>query len=73
MLVLRELTSTEIMRLASKKGVDRIATVNFLSALNADIGFAGNIQDLNTDARSYNWNKETVLAIRDGIRIASKV
>jgi len=67
---LRKLTSDEIEKLASRKGVKRIAVENFLSTVtnNSDSYFAR--LNLGRDAALYDWNHETVQAIEDGIRMA---
>lgn len=69
---MRELTSAEIEKLASGKGVKRIAVENFLSTLDTSIGVMGNTMNAQMDARMYKWNSVTVRAIEAGIRMAAK-
>lgn len=66
----RELTTTEIEKLASGKNVRRIAVENFLSSMDVSEVSYGNIANCQQDALSYKWNRETVAAIREGIRLA---
>jgi hypothetical protein len=60
------ITSERISELASGKNVRRVAVENFLST------FGGTQRDallnLQMDARSYRWNRETQAAIAEGIR-----
>jgi hypothetical protein len=68
----RELTSEEIEKYASRKGVRRIAVENFLGTL----GFAGSMQgeliNMRNDARVYGWTAATQAAITAGIKKAYK-
>ncbi len=65
---MRELTTSEIERLASKKGVRRIAVENFLGTMGTDYHTAkGNLW---LDAESYKWNTKTINALLTGIAIA---
>jgi hypothetical protein len=66
---LRQLTSAEIEKLASRKGVKRIAVENFLSSMGDDEMYAG--MNVSQDAHAYGWNYATVGAIREGIRMAA--
>ena len=67
---MRELTGAEIERLASRRGVRKVAVENFLMTL----GYAGSAsaerRNLYADARSYGWNAATEQAILDGIELA---
>jgi hypothetical protein len=69
---MRELTSAEVEKFASQKGVKRIAVENFLSTLDTSIGVTGNTMNAQMDARMYKWNTATVRAIEAGIRLAAK-
>ena len=66
---MRDLTGPEIEALASPKGVKRVAVENFLGTMGADRTAA--LMNMNADARSYRWNRDTVRAILDGIRLAT--
>lgn len=66
--MLKHLTTEEIEIFASRKGVRRNAVVNFLCTVHfggVDFHFA--CENAKADARSYNWNDETLEAIIDGI------
>lgn len=65
---LRRLTYGEIERLASRPNVRRIAVENFLSTMGEDYYIA--VSNLNMDRKLYKWNRETVKAIMDGIKMA---
>lgn len=66
----RALTPDEIEKLASRRGVRRIAVENFLGTLPLEIGYEGNMTNLYQDAAAYRWNSATVDAIAKGIRMA---
>ena len=70
---MRELTSVEIDKLASKKGARRVAVENFLGTLDASIGYGGNMRNAWADRDSYQWKSPTIAAIESGIRKAFKV
>lgn len=67
---MRELTSREIQKLASRKGVRRIAVENFLMSMGTDERIA--TSNLWLDKGLYHWNSATVKAILDGISLARK-
>lgn len=67
---MRSLTAEEIKRLASRKGVKRIAVENFLSTMGDNAAIA--LYNLALDARLYKWNIQTIKAIEDGIKLASR-
>ncbi len=69
---MRKLTSQEIEKLASRKGVRRIAVENFLMTVTASGSamYAG--MNLHADAASYKWNAATVSAIQAGINLSAK-
>lgn len=69
---MKHLTNEEIEKLASKKGVKRIAVENFLSTLDLKIGAYGNTMNAGMDATMYKWNSATVNAIMTGIRMAER-
>ncbi len=65
---MRELKEEEIQKLASLKGVRKIAVENFLGTMGTDDQAAkGNLW---LDARSYNWNQKTISTILRGIEMA---
>ena len=68
---MRELTKEEIEKLASGKGVRRIAVENFLMSM-TPFGEQAAIGNLYLDAQLYRWNTPTIEAIRIGIRLATK-
>lgn len=53
--------------LASGENVNRIAVENFLGTVSDDIDYQGATMNLYQDARAYNWNVETQVAIRLGL------
>lgn len=68
---MRNLTSVEIDKLASRANVKRVAVENFLGTL-FDSTAREAYHNLQADARSYKWNAATVRAIEAGITLASK-
>lgn len=66
---MRNLTSTEISKLTTRKGVKAVAVENFLTSLKGlnELQALGNLAQ---DAHSYKWNAPTVAAITKGIRMA---
>lgn len=65
------LSSIDIDKLASRKGVKSIAVQNFLGSLNG--GSASDAySNLQMDARLYKWNAATQNAIRKGIALHYK-
>lgn len=67
---LRDLTEKEIEKLASLPKVKKIAVENFLSTLKGMSQYEAEM-NLAADAKSYKWSRETVKAIKDGIRLAT--
>jgi hypothetical protein len=67
---MRQLTKEEISKLASRKGVRKVAVENFLATMGTDQRVA--TSNLWLDRDSYNWNSATVEAILKGIELASK-
>lgn len=67
---MRKLTNEEIGELANMPKVRKIAVENFLSTMGTDYFTA--LSNWKLDARLYHWNRETIRAIYDGIRKASK-
>ena len=65
---MRELTTEEITKFASMPNVKKIAVENFLMSMGTDSRLA-TINSL-LDSKLYNWNKETLKAIHDGIKLA---
>ena len=65
------LTTDKIEKLASRKGVKKVAVENFLGTLWDSTSWSA-FANLDADARSYKWNAATVKAIRDGINLAFK-
>lgn len=68
---MRKLTEIEIISLASRKGVKKIAVENFLCSMGVAPGVAKD--NLRLDAALYKWDNKTQKAIRDGILLAQKV
>lgn len=66
----RELTSIEIEKLASRKGVKRIAVENFLGTNTSNPDAFAARSNLYMDAGLYKWNSATVNAILKGIDLA---
>jgi hypothetical protein len=69
---MRDLNFEEIDTLASRKGVRRVAVVNFLSTLGHAGSKSGELYNLSMDAGLYKWNSATQNAIRRGIEISYK-
>ena len=70
---MRDLTSAEIEKFASRKGVRRIAVENFLGSLGQAGSMENELANLEQDARMYpNWIPDTVAAIKAGIKLAYK-
>ena len=63
------LTLEQIEKYASRKGVKRIAVVNFLSTIDTERDTPiGCMMNCHMDEALYNWNRATVMAIEAGIR-----
>lgn len=69
---MRNLTKTEIEKLANRKGAKRIAVENFLSTLGGAGSKGGEIANMYADASVYRWNSVTQNAILAGINKAYK-
>ena len=67
---MRRLTSEEIEKFASRKGVKKIAVENFLATMGSNPMEAH--MNMGADAKSYGWNAATQNAIRAGIELAKK-
>lgn len=65
------LSSSDIDKLASRKGVKCIAVQNFLSSLHGGSAFEA-YANLQLDTRLYKWNAATQSAIRKGIELHYK-
>ena len=63
----RTLTPAEIEKLASRKGVRRIAVENFLSTVDTEMRLGDHLRNLNADTRSYGWKAATRNAIEAGL------
>ncbi len=60
------LTATRIEKLAKGKNVKTVAVENFLGTL-GDMTYQEALSNVEMDARSYRWSRETVAAIRKGL------
>lgn len=60
------ITATRIEKLAKGKNVKTVAVQNFLGTL-GDMTYQEAIANVEMDARSYRWSRETVAALRKGI------
>lgn len=60
------ITREQIAELANRKGVRRIAVLNFVGSLGREGPMAAKL-NLAQDARDYKWNAATQAAIRRGI------
>lgn len=70
---MRNLTSEEIEKLASRKGAKRVAVENFLmSAFYENTRLEDVFGNLDNDTRSYKWNSATYNAIKAGILLSTK-
>ena len=61
------LSNERIEELASKKGVNRIAVLNFLGTVGANKYIEYAYMNLNMDSRLYKWHQSTIDAITEGI------
>jgi len=68
----RKLTDDELDELASRPGARRLAVVNFLFSIPPSATLARMRANLELDTGLYQWNAETVCAIREGLRRAFK-
>lgn len=64
-----KLDAAKIEKLASRKGVKRVAVENFLGTMDGS-NKSDAWWNLRADAKSYGWNDATVKAISDGIASA---
>lgn len=71
--MMRKLTDQEIERLANRDGAKSMAVKNFLKTVAEDNDLIDLVGDLGIDGKIYNWNKETIRAIMEGIFLASGV
>jgi len=60
------ITTADITKLAAGKNVRAQAVANFLGSL-GDLTYQEAIGNLEMDAHSYGWSRETVAAIRSGL------
>ena len=60
------LTASRIEKLAKGKNVKTMAVENFLGTLGS-MSYQDAIANVECDARSYRWSRETVAAIRKGL------
>ena len=67
---MRQLTESEIERLASRPGVRKTSGENFLATM-GDYGELAARANLKRDGKMYQWSPATVAAIEDGIRMAT--
>lgn len=67
---MKSLTTDQITKLASRKGVKKTSVENFLFSMGEDPSAAW--QNLRVDAQSYKWDSKTQKAISDGIILACK-
>jgi hypothetical protein len=63
-----KLKTERIQMLARRINVSTVSVENFLFALNKDSNKRDAELNLYVDARDYGWNKETQLAIKEGIQ-----
>lgn len=61
------LSADRIETIASGDNVNRTAVENFLASVDDSIGYQGNVMNVAQDARAYDWNIETQVAIRLGL------
>lgn len=66
----KPLTSEEIEKYASRKGVKKIAVENFLGTLGGAGSMGGELANLYADTQAYKWNSATVKVIESGIKKA---
>lgn len=67
---MRELTIEEIEKLATRTGVKKMAVENFLMTVHHNLSIQAALGNLVLDAKLYHWNRATVEAIMDGIKLA---
>jgi len=66
---MRQLTCEEIEKFSKRPRVRRIAVENFLYTVTNNPNVFDAYMNLDMDARLYRWNRETIKAIKDGIRL----
>ena len=64
------LTNEQIDKLASRKGVRKVAVENFLGTLYENCNRSEQMANMYQDAAVYRWNGATVNALRAGIDLA---
>ena len=65
--MMKKLTDEEIDQFVERPNVKKIEAENFLISMNIGSGVLGTIENLVDDAKTKNWNNETIEAILDGI------
>jgi hypothetical protein len=68
---LADLTSAEVEKFASRKGVKRVAVENFLHSVTGNSTDSIATSNLWLDAGLYKWNDATQKAILDGINYSA--
>ena len=66
----RNLTIKEIEEFAKREGIKKIAVENFLMSIGINDKERYARGNLFRDAQLYKWNKKTIIAISDGIKLA---
>jgi hypothetical protein len=70
--MLRQLKNEEVEKFAKEKGADESVVKTFLSTLNLyNTAFVARL-NLRREAKKYGWNRETIIAIDNGIRLADE-
>jgi len=68
---MKKLSIDIIDKLSSRKGVRKIAVENFLISVHNNSTIYDAQMNLRQDSKIYGWNKETIKAIRDGIKLSN--
>jgi hypothetical protein len=68
---IRSLTFQEIESFANRKDVCRDSVINFLMTVDNCGEYLNALSNLHSDAKLYGWNKQTVKAIYDGIKLST--
>lgn len=68
---LRKLSLKEIEKFIAKEGVRKIVVENFLLTVHNNPNELAAYINLDMDRKLYNWNAETIQAIKDGIWLSA--
>ena len=70
---MRQLSNEQIEELSNRPGVDKAVVQQYLSIIHNFRTSLQAILNLMKDSQDHGWNKATVLAILDGIKLSDKL